>query len=207
MCILMYCPCVCPAGLGCAEPVGSDPCVPHTSCGCASERSQQLTERVLRYQLPGGPTDTGSCRILAVVVFLLTRQLHVCSGSLCISTSVGHMDARRAGDLSTLFDVGGIFGGILAGVISDKSHKRATTCGIMLLCAAPTLYIFSAVSKTGPVVTVCEFHRRDAPYCCVDKPNTPSVFLFTAVSLFHRTLCVRFFSLFVSISLFFISHS
>ncbi|XP_038657232.1 glucose-6-phosphate exchanger SLC37A1-like [Scyliorhinus canicula] len=50
-----------------------------------------------------------------------------------------HFDAKKAGDLSTLFDVGGIIGGILAGVISDYTKKRATTCGVMLLLAAPTI--------------------------------------------------------------------
>ncbi len=30
-------------------------------------------------------------------------------------------------------------GGILAGVISDKTGKRATTCAVMLLLAAPTV--------------------------------------------------------------------
>jgi len=30
-------------------------------------------------------------------------------------------------------------GGILAGVISDKMGKRATTCAVMLLLAAPTV--------------------------------------------------------------------
>ncbi|XP_078089217.1 glucose-6-phosphate exchanger SLC37A1-like isoform X2 [Mustelus asterias] len=60
-----------------------------------------------------------------------------------------HFDAKKAGDLSTLFDVGGIIGGILAGVISDYTKKRATTCGVMLLLAAPTLYIFSAIGYMG----------------------------------------------------------
>uniref|UniRef100_A0A8D0HCX2 Solute carrier family 37 member 1 n=1 Tax=Sphenodon punctatus TaxID=8508 RepID=A0A8D0HCX2_SPHPU len=65
-----------------------------------------------------------------------------------------HLDPKRAGDLSTLFDVGGIFGGILAGVISDRSKKRASTCGMMLLLAAPTLYMFSAISKMGIEATI-----------------------------------------------------
>ncbi|XP_072900865.1 glucose-6-phosphate exchanger SLC37A1-like isoform X2 [Hemitrygon akajei] len=60
-----------------------------------------------------------------------------------------HIDAKKAGDLSTLFDVGGIVGGILAGLISDWTRKRATTCGAMLLLAAPTLYIFSSVGYMG----------------------------------------------------------
>lgn len=32
-----------------------------------------------------------------------------------------------------------VTGGILAGVISDRLEKRATTCGLMLLLAAPTV--------------------------------------------------------------------
>uniref|UniRef100_A0A665W5C0 Solute carrier family 37 member 1 n=1 Tax=Echeneis naucrates TaxID=173247 RepID=A0A665W5C0_ECHNA len=54
-------------------------------------------------------------------------------------TKAAHLDAKKAGDLSTLFDVGGIVGGILAGLISDKLGKRATTCAVMLLLAAPTV--------------------------------------------------------------------
>ncbi|XP_040278660.1 glucose-6-phosphate exchanger SLC37A1 isoform X2 [Bufo bufo] len=99
-------------------------------------------------QIPG-VVEFSMCLLFAKLVsytFLFWLPLYM--------TSVGHMDARHAGDLSTLFDVGGIIGGILAGVISDKSHKRATTCGLMLLFAAPTLYFFSAVSKTGPASTV-----------------------------------------------------
>ncbi|XP_074514384.1 glucose-6-phosphate exchanger SLC37A1 isoform X1 [Sebastes fasciatus] len=64
-------------------------------------------------------------------------------------TKAAHLDAKKAGDLSTLFDVGGIVGGILAGVISDKLGKRATTCAVMLLLAAPTLYGFSMISEFG----------------------------------------------------------
>ncbi|KAF4797773.1 high affinity cGMP-specific 3',5'-cyclic phosphodiesterase 9A-like protein [Turdus rufiventris] len=45
-------------------------------------------------------------------------------------------------------------GGILAGLISDRLEKRASTCGMMLLLAAPTLYMFSAVSKMGLEATV-----------------------------------------------------
>ncbi|MEJ1288069.1 solute carrier family 37 (glycerol-3-phosphate transporter) member 1 [Cricetulus griseus] len=45
-------------------------------------------------------------------------------------------------------------GGILAGVISDRLEKRASTCGLMLLLAAPTLYVFSSVSKMGLEATI-----------------------------------------------------
>lgn len=65
------------------------------------------------------------------------------SGRVLMDSYAGHptdhLDAKKAGELSTLFDVGGIFGGILAGVISDRLEKRASTCGLMLLLAAPTV--------------------------------------------------------------------
>ncbi|KAM4700694.1 glucose-6-phosphate exchanger SLC37A1 [Discoglossus pictus] len=118
-----------------------------------------------------GVVEFSLCLLFAKLVsytFLFWLPLYI--------TSVGHMDARRAGDLSTLFDVGGIIGGILAGVISDKTRKRATTCGLMLLCAAPTLYIFSAVSKSGPVVTVIML------LVCGALVNGPYSLITTAVS-------------------------
>ncbi|XP_073524925.1 glucose-6-phosphate exchanger SLC37A1 [Phyllobates terribilis] len=121
-------------------------------------------------QIPG-VVEFSMCLLFAKLVsytFLFWLPLYM--------TSVGHMDARHAGDLSTLFDVGGIIGGILAGVVSDKSHKRATTCGLMLLCAAPTLYFFSAVSKTGPASTVLML------LVCGALVNGPYSLITTAVS-------------------------
>ncbi|KAM4689840.1 glucose-6-phosphate exchanger SLC37A1-like, partial [Rhinophrynus dorsalis] len=118
-----------------------------------------------------GVVEFSMCLLFAKLVsytFLFWLPLYI--------TNVGHMDARQAGDLSTLFDVGGIIGGILAGVISDKSHKRATTCGLMLLCAAPTLFFFSAVSKTGPVCTVVML------LVCGALVNGPYALITTAVS-------------------------
>ena len=41
--------------------------------------------------------------------------------------------------LSTLFDVGGIAGGIAAGLISDTTGKSASTCAIMLVAAIPSV--------------------------------------------------------------------
>ena len=64
------------------------------------------------------------------------------------------MTPKKAGDLSTLFDIGGIFGGILAGYISDmwiisssqpgSSNGRSGTCAVMLLIAAPTVLLLSS---------------------------------------------------------------
>ncbi|XP_027630698.1 glucose-6-phosphate exchanger SLC37A1 isoform X3 [Tupaia chinensis] len=96
-----------------------------------------------------GVVEFSLCLLFAKLVsytFLFWLPLYI--------TSVDHLDAKKAGELSTLFDVGGIFGGILAGVISDRLEKRASTCGLMLLLAAPTLYVFSTVSKMGVEATV-----------------------------------------------------
>ncbi|XP_023806482.1 glucose-6-phosphate exchanger SLC37A1 isoform X1 [Oryzias latipes] len=91
-----------------------------------------------------GVVEFSLCLLFAKLVsytFLFWLPLYI--------TKAAHLDAKRAGDLSTLFDVGGIVGGVLAGVISDKLGKRATTCAVMLLLAAPTLYGFSMISQFG----------------------------------------------------------
>ncbi|XP_036024256.1 glucose-6-phosphate exchanger SLC37A1 isoform X2 [Onychomys torridus] len=96
-----------------------------------------------------GVIEFSLCLLFAKLVsytFLFWLPLYI--------TSVDHLDAKKAGELSTLFDVGGIFGGILAGVISDRLEKRASTCALMLLLAAPTLYVFSSVSKMGLEATI-----------------------------------------------------
>lgn len=96
-----------------------------------------------------GVVEFSLCLLFAKLVsytFLFWLPLYI--------TSVDHLDAQRAGELSTLFDVGGIFGGVLAGAISDRLEKRASTCGLMLLLAAPTLYVFSSISKAGLEATI-----------------------------------------------------
>ncbi|KAG8280971.1 hypothetical protein J6590_068999 [Homalodisca vitripennis] len=56
------------------------------------------------------------------------------------STSLGPAESA---DLSTVFDVGGIVGGIAAGIISDYSGKSASTCAVMLVVAVPVLQIYN----------------------------------------------------------------
>ncbi|CAG9861625.1 unnamed protein product [Phyllotreta striolata] len=61
------------------------------------------------------------------------------------------MSATLSADLSTLFDVGGIAGAIIAGYVSDKSEMPATTCSVMLILAAPMMWVYQQVSPAGPV--------------------------------------------------------
>uniref|UniRef100_A0A667WVQ1 Solute carrier family 37 member 1 n=1 Tax=Myripristis murdjan TaxID=586833 RepID=A0A667WVQ1_9TELE len=94
-----------------------------------------------------GVIEFSLCLLFAKLVsytFLFWLPLYI--------TKAAHLDAKKAGDLSTLFDVGGIVGGILAGVISDKLGKRATTCAVMLLLAAPTV---SCLADHDCMLLVC----------------------------------------------------
>ncbi|KAJ8379157.1 hypothetical protein AAFF_G00230690 [Aldrovandia affinis] len=122
-------------------------------------------------QVVVGVVEFSLCLLFAKLVsytFLFWLPLYI--------TKAAHLDAKRAGDLSTLFDVGGIVGGILAGVISDKLGKRATTCAVMLLLAAPTLYVFSMISELGLGPTIAML------LVCGALVNGPYALITTAVS-------------------------
>ncbi|XP_035994645.1 glucose-6-phosphate exchanger SLC37A1 isoform X4 [Fundulus heteroclitus] len=118
-----------------------------------------------------GVVEFSLCLLFAKLVsytFLFWLPLYI--------TKAAHLNAKKAGDLSTLFDVGGIVGGILAGVISDKMGKRATTCAVMLLLAAPTLYGFSMISQFGLGPTIGML------LVCGGLVNGPYALITTAVS-------------------------
>lgn len=68
--------------------------------------------------------------------------------------NVVHFTAKEAGDLSTLFDVGGIIGGILAGLISDYTNGRATTCCVMLILAAPMMFLYNSIGQRGISISI-----------------------------------------------------
>ncbi|XP_051114766.1 putative glycerol-3-phosphate transporter 4 [Andrographis paniculata] len=59
-------------------------------------------------------------------------------------TAIGgrYMSVKSAGNLSTLFDVGGIIGGILAGYTSDKLRARATTAASFMYASIPSLLLY-----------------------------------------------------------------
>ncbi|CAL2259125.1 unnamed protein product [Prunus armeniaca] len=59
-------------------------------------------------------------------------------------TEIGgeYVSVKSAGNLSTLFDVGGIVGGILAGYISDKLNARATTAASFMCAAIPAMLLY-----------------------------------------------------------------
>lgn len=52
------------------------------------------------------------------------------------------LSAKQAGDLSTLFDVGGVAGGIMAGHLSDKSGCSALVATGFTIACVPFLYLY-----------------------------------------------------------------
>ncbi|KAJ8267064.1 hypothetical protein GJAV_G00137890 [Gymnothorax javanicus] len=90
--------------------------------------------------------------------------------------NVAHFDSKSAGDMSTLFDVGGIVGGIMAGSVSDYTGGRATTCFVMLTVAAPMLFLYNHVGQNGLGTTIGML------LVCGALVNGPYALITTAVS-------------------------
>ncbi|KAF8412460.1 hypothetical protein HHK36_000424 [Tetracentron sinense] len=71
-------------------------------------------------------------------------------------TAIGgeYMSVKSAGNLSTLFDVGGIVGGILAGYISDKLKARAITAASFMYAAIPAMFIYYSYGSTSKSMNI-----------------------------------------------------
>uniref|UniRef100_A0A3Q2QZM1 Glucose-6-phosphate exchanger SLC37A2 n=1 Tax=Fundulus heteroclitus TaxID=8078 RepID=A0A3Q2QZM1_FUNHE len=91
-------------------------------------------------------------------------------------SNVAHFEAKQAGDMSTLFDAGGILGGILAGLVSDFTGGRASTCCVMLIAAAPMLFVYNYVGQRSLGITVGML------LLCGGLVNGPYALITTAVS-------------------------
>ncbi|XP_068096356.1 glucose-6-phosphate exchanger SLC37A2 isoform X2 [Hyperolius riggenbachi] len=91
-------------------------------------------------------------------------------------SNVARFDPKKAGDISTLFDAGGIVGGILAGAISDYTGGRAITCSVMLILTAPMLFIYNQFGQTDVSTTVAML------IICGMLVNGPYSLITTAVS-------------------------
>lgn len=64
------------------------------------------------------------------------------------------MSVKSAGNLSTLFDAGGIAGGILAGYISDKLNARATTAASFMLAAIPSMLLYRTYGSISRTINI-----------------------------------------------------
>ncbi|CAN4085297.1 unnamed protein product [Withania somnifera] len=65
-----------------------------------------------------------------------------------------YLSNEEAGNLSTLFDVGGVVGGILAGYISDRLDARAITAASFMYCAIPVLYFYRSYGHVSMTINI-----------------------------------------------------
>ncbi|KAF7824850.1 putative glycerol-3-phosphate transporter 1 [Senna tora] len=65
-----------------------------------------------------------------------------------------YLSSETAGTLSTLFDVGGVLGGILAGHISDRLDARAITAASFMYCAIPALFLYRSYGHASLIVNI-----------------------------------------------------
>ncbi|KAK7341177.1 hypothetical protein VNO80_24102 [Phaseolus coccineus] len=63
-----------------------------------------------------------------------------------------YLSSGTSGTLSTLFDVGGVLGGILAGHISDRLDARAITAASFMYCAIPALFFYRSYGHVSLVI-------------------------------------------------------
>ncbi|KAK2180995.1 hypothetical protein NP493_418g02045 [Ridgeia piscesae] len=83
---------------------------------------------------------------------------------------------EKAADLSTFFDVGGIVGGVAAGVISDRTGGRASICLVMLFLAAPMMFIYQHFGHINSALNI------GLLLVCGAFVNGPYALITTAVS-------------------------
>lgn len=64
-------------------------------------------------------------------------------------------NSEQSAYLSVPFDIGGMFGAIIAGYLSDRYKKSASICTVMLILAMPSMFIYekyASISNTWNIV-------------------------------------------------------
>ncbi|XP_029374716.1 glucose-6-phosphate exchanger SLC37A2 isoform X3 [Echeneis naucrates] len=165
-----------PEDVNCTPPQHHNHAV-NTSNGAISTEPQEVVEdhtEAISFcgalSIPG-VVEFSLCLLFAKLVsytFLYWLPLYI--------SNVAHFEAKEAGDMSTLFDVGGIMGGIMAGLVSDYTGGRATTCCIMLIAAAPMLFLYNSIGQRNLGTTIGML------LVCGGLVNGPYALITTAVS-------------------------
>ncbi|XP_065850498.1 putative glycerol-3-phosphate transporter 5 [Euphorbia lathyris] len=65
-----------------------------------------------------------------------------------------HLSHKSAGILSTVFDIGGVFGGILAGYISDMIEARGITSIVFLALSIPALILYRLYGSISMITNI-----------------------------------------------------
>ncbi|WRX35291.1 Major facilitator superfamily - like 10 [Theobroma cacao] len=88
----------------------------------------------------------------AFCLFFSKCLLQVCVGTVAVAGV--HLSHKTAGILSTLFDIGGVFGGVMAGFISDIIEARAVTSVTFLLLSIPALILYRVYGSVSMVSNI-----------------------------------------------------
>ncbi|KAK4257485.1 hypothetical protein QN277_007065 [Acacia crassicarpa] len=65
-----------------------------------------------------------------------------------------HLSKKSAGILSTIFDIGGVLGGVMAGFISDIIEARAVTSMIFLFLSIPILVLYRVYGSLSMLINI-----------------------------------------------------
>lgn len=85
--------------------------------------------------------------MLPLVVALIRKLLDAVIGG-------EYLSEETSGNLSTLFDVGGVVGGILAGYVSDQLNGRAITAAGFIYMAIPALFLYRVYGHISMTINV-----------------------------------------------------
>ena len=93
-------------------------------------------------------------------------------------TEIGgeYLTAAKAGELSTLFDIGGVAGGIIAGYVSDRFNARSLTSAGFVYLSIPVLYMYREYGSVNMTANVLLMMLAGA------LVNGPYALITTAVS-------------------------
>jgi OPA family glycerol-3-phosphate transporter-like MFS transporter 1/2 len=93
-------------------------------------------------------------------------------------TEIGgeYLTAAKAGELSTLFDIGGVAGGIIAGYVSDRFNARSLTSAGFVYLSIPVLYMYREYGSMNMTANVLLMMLAGA------LVNGPYALITTAVS-------------------------
>ncbi|XP_054820468.1 LOW QUALITY PROTEIN: putative glycerol-3-phosphate transporter 5 [Prosopis cineraria] len=65
-----------------------------------------------------------------------------------------HLSKKSAGILSTIFDIGGVLGGVMAGFISDMIEARAITSILFLFLSIPILVLYRVYGSLSMLINI-----------------------------------------------------
>ncbi|XP_075988589.1 major facilitator superfamily transporter 16 [Anticarsia gemmatalis] len=71
-----------------------------------------------------------------------------------IHNTSANLSAKQSGELSTVFDVGGVVGAVLAGLVADVTACPALVCVCFYTACAPMLFIYQTWGATSYLINV-----------------------------------------------------